>query len=146
MAFGAIAADPNTSYIVYAFVWRRKVFYIGICQEHSTRHTHRWSFVKNLVRHEQQGTLKPEKRAELERKSNAVVAALVRAGLEAHEPIVLWRGKGQANAKVAEAEHIRQHLADGKNKLANIQGLGSQFELSEVLSYLGVENEANPSL
>lgn len=80
MVYGPKARDPTTPYLVYAFVWRGKVFYVGLGQAKSARHTHRWLFVKNLVEHEAKGTLKPGKRRALEGKSCSVIAALIRAG------------------------------------------------------------------
>ena len=45
MAFGEHAADPTRPYLVYAFRWRGKPFYVGIAPKHSTRHMGRWTFV-----------------------------------------------------------------------------------------------------
>ena len=140
MAYGAIARDPATPYLVYAFVWRGKVFYVGLAQARSTRHTHRWSFVANLLRHERAGTLKEDKRRELVRKSNAVLAELQRAGLEKHEVHVLWEGIGRAACEVEEARHIREHLAAGC-VLANVSG-GGGASVRDVLAYLGARREA----
>jgi len=141
MAFGSKARDPTTPYLVYAFVWRERVFYIGLGQARSTRHTHRWSFVKNLVQHKAKGTLKAEKRRELERKSNSVLAALIRAGMEPHEVRVLWQGVGRAQAEREEGKQTSFHVAQGC-VLANVQGLQVQHSVSEVLQYLGAENVA----
>jgi hypothetical protein len=139
MAFGSKARDPTTPYLVYNFVWRGKVFYVGLGQAKSTRHTHRWLFVKNLVEHEAKGTLKPGKRRALEGKSNSVLAALIRAGLEPHEVRVLWQGVGREQAKREEKRQISVRVAQGCI-LANVQGLPVQRSLGEVLEYLGAGN------
>ena len=141
MAFGSQARDPATQYVVYAFAWRGRVFYIGIGQARSTRHTHRWLFVNNLVQHEARGTLKPEKRRELARRSNAVLASLMRCGMEPHEVRVLWQGIGRAHAEREEKKQISLHVAQGC-ALANVQGLQVQHSVPEILRYLGVENVA----
>ncbi len=141
MAFGSKARDPATPYLVYAFAWRGRVFYIGLGQARSTRHTHRWLFVRNLVQHEVNGTLKPDKRRELARKSNAVLAALIRSGVEPHEVHVLWKGVGRARAEREEKRQLSVHLAQGC-LLANAQGLQVQHSVPEILRYLGVQNVA----
>ena len=61
----------------YAF--RGRIFYVGISWWSTVRSHGRWANVRNLVQHEQAGTLKPDKRRELDRKSNQVIAALIRA-------------------------------------------------------------------
>ena len=141
MAFGSKARDPSTPYLVYAFSWRGKVYYVGIGPADSTRHTHRWRFVENMVEHERQGTLKPDKRAELLRTSNAVIAAMICAGLEAHTVKVLWTGSGQIAAKREEKLQIARHVAESC-VLANQQGMAVRHSVAEVLRYLGADGTA----
>ena len=120
MPLGARALDPRTPYLVYEFSYNGKVFYVGLAHGH-IRHTRRWSWVANLVRHERAGTLKPAKAAALRGKNNQVIAALYRAGLAEHTVTVAWRGHGKRDAEVAELQIIQQRLSEGC-LLANIVG------------------------
>ncbi len=145
MAFGPRARNPETSYLVYALSWREKVFYIGICQSESTRHTHRWKYVCNLLKHESNRTLKPDKKRELYRKSNAVIAALQRGNYEDKDYVVIKLQdeiSGRRAAEKAEAKFIASHLAE-KCVLANSIGLSEQFSIGEILNYLDVDIRAS---
>ncbi len=139
MAFGLKARDPETPYLVYAFAWNDKIYYVGLGQAKSTRHTHRWLFIKNLLRHEAAGTLRPDKRRALEGKSNKVIASLQRAGCESHEVRVLWRGVGRANAEIEEAKFIAKHVGEGC-ALANVHCTSVEHTVDEIVNYLGVRN------
>jgi hypothetical protein len=111
------ALDPDTPYIVYEFSYNRKVFYVGIGAEQNNRHTDRYRYVRNLVRHDDEGTLKPDKAEDLNRKSNLVIARLIRAGLlPKDDDLVItkaWKGLGKKNAEDVEAPLIRQRVEEG---------------------------------
>jgi hypothetical protein len=64
MPLGKRALDPTTPYFVYEFVFDDKVFYVGHTY-HDVRAHGRWVHVTNLVRHEEHGTFKPDKRQDL---------------------------------------------------------------------------------
>ena len=137
MPLGERALNPNTPYLVYEFLYNGGVFYVGLAHGH-IRHTRRWSHVANLVRHENAGTLKPSKAADLGRKSNQVIAALIRAGLIEHTVSVAWKGMGKKQAEIEEARVIRQRLAEGC-LLANIAGnKNHRVTVDEILRYLNV--------
>ena len=141
MPFSDKARDPNRPYLVYAFAWRMRIFYIGLAGQDGTRHTHRWKFVQNLVRHEEQGTLTPDKRVELFRASNAVIRALVRSGVEPIDTVILWEGIGRTAALEAETLFLEAHRRAG-TVLANIHGMDRPHSVEEVLQYLRAPSEA----
>jgi hypothetical protein len=137
MPLGERALNPNTQYLVYEFSYNDKVFYVGLAHGH-IRHTRRWGHVANLLRHENAGTLKPSKAADLGRKSNQIISALIRAGLPEHTVSVAWKGLGKKQAEVEEAKIIRQRLAEGC-LLANIAGnTNNRVTVDEILRYLKV--------
>ena len=136
MPLGDRALNPDTPYIVYAFSRAGKVFYIGIAHG-EIRPFKRWGHVRNLVRHEDAGTLKPGKGADLHRLSNQVLAAMIRAGLDEHEVGVLWEGRGKANSEAAEALIIREKALEGC-LLANVAGNPRPQNLHAILEWLDV--------
>jgi hypothetical protein len=140
MPYGPKARNPATPYLVYEFSYNGKVFYIGICQG-STRHSHRWSFVKNLLRHHDAGTLKPAKATGLNCLSNRVITALIRAGLPEHTVTITWRGLGRASALQEEAKQMGERLAEGC-LLANISGNPNKATVEQILKYLSVPKPA----
>jgi hypothetical protein len=105
----------------------------------------RWNYVRNLVQHEDAGTLKPAKARDLNRKSNRVVAGLIRAGLQEQQMVVndkAWRGLGKVNAEAAEEPRIRQRIDEGC-LLANIQhNPKHNVTVDEILAHLGVDRSA----
>ena len=133
---GRTARDPNTEYVVYEFLFNGRVFYVGLAHGH-IRHTRRWGYVANLVRHERAGTLKPAKAKSLVTPSNYVIAAMVRADLPEHEVRVSWRGKGRAQAQLVETARICE-LAEGGVVLANVQENPIPAPCEVVLRYLGI--------
>jgi hypothetical protein len=136
MPLGPIALDPTTPYHIYEYWARGRVFYVGLTWSETRSHG-RWGHVKNLVRHEDSGTLKPSKRADLYRKSNQVIAALIRAGEPEHEVRIFWRGLGSDAAEEAETQRILQLVESGA-VLANDAKNLRRASLEEVLSYLGL--------
>lgn len=136
MPLGVKALDPNTPYFVYEFVFNGKVFYVGHTY-HPVRANGRWTHVKNLVRLENNGTLSRGKRADLYRKSNQVIAALIRAGLPPHQVAISWRGIGKRQADIAEEQRILKRCAEGC-VLANINHTVKEASVDEILQYLGV--------
>jgi hypothetical protein len=147
MPLGERALDPDTPYIVYEYSVGGKVFYVGIAAKESIRHTDRWNYVRNLVRHEDDGTLKPDKARDLYRKSNQVVAGLIRAGLQEEDMFIddkAWEGLGRENAERAEAPLIRRRAEQGC-LLANIQhNPNNHVTVDEILAYLGVRHPGGP--
>jgi squalene cyclase len=136
MPLGAKALDPTMPYHVYEFWARGRVFYVGLTWSETRTHG-RWGHVKNLVRHEDAGTLKPDKRSDLYRKSNQVIAALIRAGEPQHEVRISWRGAGSIAADQAETGRILQ-LVESGSVLANNAKNPRPASLEEILAYLGV--------
>ena len=114
MPLGQRALDPKTPYLVYEFSYNGKVFYVGHAHG-AIRHTQRWSWVKNLLRHEDAGTLTPAKAAALKQKSNSVIAALIRSGLSEHKVDVPRRGFGKSWAEVEETKRILERVSDRKS-------------------------------
>lgn len=142
MPYGEVAKNPLTPYLVYAFVWRGKMFYIGKAQQGKTRHTHRWQHVEGLRRSLQAGTISASKLKDLNTTDNAVIAELQRLGLEEHEFPIIWEGLGSKAALVEEKVLIRQAIKDGC-VMANIQH-GAGYTVDDVLVYLGVRSRARP--
>lgn len=103
--------------------------------------TCRWVHVKNLVKHEDQGTLTPAKRKGLYRKSNQVIAALIRAGLPEHQVTIPWRGIGKGLAEIEEEQQIKKRCVEGC-VLANVNHNPKQPSVDEVLRYLGIATRA----
>jgi hypothetical protein len=138
MPLGSRALNPETPYLVYEFSYNGKVFYVGIAHG-NIRHTHRWSYVANLVRHEQAGTLAPGKAPSLKQKSNAVLVRLMHAGLPEHQWSVAWEGLGKKAAEAEEVVRIKQRLDEGC-VLANIQHnpKHATTTVDDILLYLGV--------
>lgn len=136
MASGDTARNPETPYLVYAFEWRKKVYYIGIGQEGKVRHTDRWKHVARLRRRQLNGSITENGLADLNKTSNAVIAAMQRLDLEEHEVRILWSGKGRAAALLKEKAFIKNAIERGC-ALTNIQH-GSGNTVDDVLAYLGV--------
>jgi len=136
MPLGPKALDPITPYHVYEFWARGRVFYVGLTWSEIRTHG-RWGHVKNLVKHEDSGTLKPGKRSDLYRKSNQVIAALIRAGEPEHEVRISWRGYGSAAADAAETTRILELVQLGA-VLANDAKNPRRASVEDVLSYLGL--------
>lgn len=139
---GERALNPNTKYLVYEFSYNGRVFYVGHAHG-EVRHAKRWEHVRNLVRHEQAGTLKPPKAKNLNTPSNRVIATLIKAGLPPHEVKVHWRGHGKAAAAAVEKERIHALVAAGA-VLANIAGNPKKSSVAEVLSYIGAAHACPP--
>jgi len=88
--------------------------------------------------HEDAGTLRPSKADDLGRKSNQVIAALIRGGLPEHSVSVTWRGLGKKRAEREETKIIQKRLAEGC-VLANVMGNPNRkVTVAEILSYLKV--------
>jgi hypothetical protein len=138
MPLGSRALDPTTPYVVYEFSYNDKVFYVGVAHG-KIRHSQRWGYVANLVRHERAGTLAPIKARSLNQKSNAVLAAIIRAGLPEHQWRVAWQGQGKKSAEAEEVVRIKQRLEEGC-VLANFQHNpnNARTTVGDILAYLGV--------
>jgi hypothetical protein len=93
-----------------------------------------------LVRHQDAGTLKPDKAVDLNRKSNLVIAALIRADLPEHEVRISWRGLGRVAAGKAETARIITLVHQGC-VLANDAKNPRRATVVQVLKFLGVESE-----
>lgn len=137
MPNGAKAKDPNTPYVVYGFEWRGKLFYVGICQEHSTRHTGRWTFVANKLHRRVSGIASARDEKQLHYPVNQVIASLIDAGAEEYSSVILWQGKGRASAAALEPVFIREHINAGC-VLANKKLVRTPYTPAQVLDYLGV--------
>jgi hypothetical protein len=144
MPIGEIALNPNTPYFIYEYSVAGRIFYVGITWS-DTRAYKRWSHVRNLVRHEDAGTLKPAKATDLGRKSNRVIAALIRAGMKEHDVCKSWHGVGRAAAEQAEPRRIRE-LALSGCMLANEEYNPRPASLQEILLYLGVPGQGQQQL
>jgi len=136
MSLGQVALNPDTEYHVYEYAVGEKVFYVGISWSDVRSHG-RWGHVRNLVRHLDAGTLKPAKASDLKRKSNQVIAALIRAGLPEHTVRIHWRGKGRLAAEAAESKRIAELRQQG-HILANEAKNPKRATLAELLVYLGL--------
>lgn len=121
---------------MYEFSYNGKVFYVGIGSS-SRRATHRWAYVKNLLRHQDADTLKPAKEAGLKGPNNSVITALIRAGLPEHTVTFPWRGHGRKHAVREKTKRINQRLAEGC-LLTNVVGNPNKASVEEILTYLGV--------
>jgi hypothetical protein len=137
MPLGEKALNPKTPYFTYEYSVSGKTFYVGITWS-KLRAFNRWSHVRNLVRHEAQGTLKPGKTKDLQKKSNQVISCLSRANLKEHEVAISWPGIGRTAALEAERSRIQKLLRQGA-KLANVEHNPSSASVSEILAYLGME-------
>jgi hypothetical protein len=140
MPIGTVSLDPNTPYLVYEFSFNNKVFYVGHTWG-TVRHGGRWGHVKNLVKHEIAGTLKPDKANDLNRKSNRVIATLIYNNLPEHTVAVTWRGLGKALAAAEERKQILRRVSEGC-LLANVDDNPRQASVREILQHLGVKTEA----
>jgi hypothetical protein len=136
MPRGKIANDPTTPYFIYEYSVNGKVFYVGITWS-DVRANRRWGHVKNLLRHEAAGTLKPDKRTDLYRKSNQVIAALIKGGHPEHQITKSWHCVGSAAAEAQEPLRIRE-LALAGCRLANDDHNPSPATVQEILAYLNV--------
>lgn len=130
--------DPHWPYLVYEFSYNEKIFYVGVAPDHTTRHTGRWGYVKNLVRHADAGTLTAGKEKDFNHKCNQVLATLIRAGLPQHTLSIAWRGQGKEAAKIAELSIIGRRIAEGC-LLANVQGNpNKRVTVDEIIQYVRV--------
>jgi hypothetical protein len=130
--------DPDWPYLVYEFSYNEKVFYVGVAPEHTTRHTGRWGYVRNLVRHADAGTLTEGKARDFNQKCNQVLTKLIRAGLPQYALFIAWRGQGKKAAKIAELSIIRRRIAEGY-LLANMQGnANKRVTVDEIIQHMGV--------
>lgn len=143
MLLGTEALNPTTPYFIYEYLVEGKVFYVGISWSDVRSHK-RWNHVCNLVRHEVAGTLKPEKKRDLERKSNQVIAAMYRAGMKEHEVRITWRGVGKVAAEAQEKLRISELVRHGA-KLANSDHNPAPVSLEELLAHLDIGQEPNPA-
>jgi hypothetical protein len=140
MPLGAKALDPTTPYFIYEYSVADRIFYVGTTWS-DIRAYKRWSHVRNLVRHQDAGTLKPDKAADLGRKSNQVIAGLIRAGRQEHVVTKTWTGLGKVAAERAEALRIVE-LAKMGHKLANVDHNPEPATVEEILRFLGVNTAA----
>jgi hypothetical protein len=136
MPTGAKANDPNTPYYVYEFWCNGKVFYVGHTY-HPVRSHKRWDHVRNLRELEKKGTIPPKKLADLNRRSNRVIAALIDLGLPRHIVTICRPCLGKLQSEVEEQEQIRTRLAEGC-VLSNVEHNPKPATVPEILSYLGI--------
>jgi hypothetical protein len=122
-------------YYVYEFSHGGKVFYVGQTYHHVRSHG-RWGHVINLVKHERNGSLKPDKKKDLDRKSNRVIAALIAAGLQEHL-VSVCRPCLEEQAEFEEREQILYRLSEGCI-LANDKDNHKPATVDQVLRYLSV--------
>lgn len=139
MAHGEKASNPETPYVVYEFLVKGRVCYIGIGQQGSTRATDRWNYVsRQLERLDKEGALPTGKMADIRKTSGAVIAAMIRQGIERHAIDYPWEGFGRQAALAAERAQIERRLSEGC-VLANVDGNPKPATTDEVLAYLGFD-------
>jgi hypothetical protein len=134
MPVGDRALNPNTRYFVYEFAFGTKIFYVGVAHS-QLRMRGRWSFVKNLLKHEDVGTLKPAKARSLATKSNQVIAALIRSGANEYDVLCPWTGTGKTAAEAQEKKQIKLRLSQGC-RLANQQHAIESQSVDDIVSWL----------